>query len=106
MLPRFQEKIISVREIPRVTNSRVIKANVEFKGSTIVCAVEWLIKKGYTDILIIGDNKVNTPDFQEEVNWHINKLKNKARIYQYTKGNFMLPIRNVTEFIEEGGENE
>lgn len=95
----FPQKIISVRDAFRFKSNRVIKSDIEFKGATILCAVDWLIQEGYTDILIIGDNKVNTKQLQELIKTEIDKVKDKANIYQYTAGNFNLPVKSITEFI-------
>jgi len=103
ILPRIlktcSERIISVREKLRCYSLRVEYPNIEFKGSTIIAGVEYLISKGYDEILIVGDNKVNSLEFREEVNRELNKLKSKAKIYQYSKGNFNLGVKSISEFI-------
>jgi hypothetical protein len=93
------EKIISVRDTLKCFSDRVEYPDIEFKGSTIVAAVEYLISKSYSKILIIGDNTVNSVLFQKEVKNEIDKLKDKALIYQYSKGNFNLPVITVSDFI-------
>lgn len=102
-LPRIlktcSEKIISVREKLRCFSPRVEYPNIEFKGSTIIAGVEYLILKGYDEILIVGDNRVNSFEFREVVNKELEKLKGKAKIYQYSKGNFDLEIMPIKNFI-------
>ena len=99
ILKTYSEKIISVREKLRYDSPRVEYPKIEFKGSTMVAGVEYLISKGYDEILIVGDNRVNSLEFREEVNKGLNKLKGKAKIYQYSKGNFDLEIKSIKNFI-------
>ena len=103
VLPRIlktcSEKVISVRERLRSYSPRVEYPNIEFKGSTIVAGIDYLISKNYDEILIVGDNKVNSIQFRDEVNKEIEKIQNKAKIYQYSNGNFNLRIKNIKNFI-------
>ena len=99
ILKTCPEKIISVREKIRCYSPRVEYAEIEFKGSTIVAAIDYLISKCYNEILIVGNNKVNSKVFHEDVNRQIDKLVLKANIYQYTKGNFNLAVKSIKEFI-------
>ena len=98
ILVRYPEKIISVRQKMRCPSKRVEYFETEFKGSTMICAVEYLIYKGYDEILIVGDNRVNTKEFQDNVKQEIDNLKGQAKIYQYTDGNFNLPKKSIAEF--------
>jgi len=93
----FPQKVVSVREKFRFTTDRV-EYFPNFQGATISFGIEYLIFKGYDEILIIGDNTVNTKEFQERVNKYIEQVKEKASIYQYTNGNFNLPVKSITEF--------
>ena len=95
---RFSQKIISLRDRLKYETDRVEYPDIEFKGSTIVAAAEYLISKGYSEILIVGNNKVNSPEFRNMVNDDISKLRKKVKIYQYSKGIFPLPIKSVEEF--------
>lgn len=95
----FKQPIISIREHFRYINPRVIPNNLEFKGATIISAVEWLIEMNCDEILIVGDNTVNTKDFQDNVKTQISKLQEHAKIYQYTNGNFDLPVKSISEFL-------
>ena len=94
----YSEKIISVREKLRSYSPKIEYPNIEFKGSTIIAAVDYLILKKFDEILIVGDNRVNTINFRKEVNKEMNKLSSKIRIYQYAKGNFNLEVKSITEF--------
>ena len=94
----FSQKIISVREKLKNYSDRVEYFDGEFKGSTILAGIDYLIAKNYDEILIVGDNKVNHNQFKELVNKEIDKVKYKANIYQYTKGNFNLPVKTISEF--------
>lgn len=93
------EKIISVREKLRYFSSRVEYPDIEFKGSTIIAGIDYLISKNYDEILIVGNNNVNSQKFRDEVNNEMNKLSNKIRIYQYSKGNFNLEVRSIKEYV-------
>ena len=93
------EKIISVREKLKYYSPRIEYPNIEFKGLTIIAAVDYLILKNYDEILIVGDNKVHTIKFRDEVNKEIDKLSPKIKIYQYSQGNFNLPQKSIKEFV-------
>ena len=96
---KFSQKIVSVREKLRYESKRVEYFD-KFSGSTIVSAIEYLMFKGYSNILIIGDNKVNTKKLQKEINKCLEPLSNEACIYQYTKGNFKLKVMSITNFCK------
>ena len=98
---KFPQKIISLRDHFRFTTNRAIYPDLEFKGSTILAAIDWLIQQKYREILIIGDNTVNTKEFQDKVNEEIEKIKHKANIYQFSSGNFNLPVMSIKEFLGE-----
>ena len=93
------EKIMSVREKLRCYSPQVEYPVIEFKGSTIVAAIDYLISKNYKQILIVGNNKVNSNEFQTDVNRQIDKLVKRANIYQYSNGNFNLKVKSIKEFI-------
>ena len=99
IIKRFPENIISIREKLRCPSNRVEYPNIEFKGSTMVAAVEYLIKNGFDEILIAGDNTVHTKEFQNLINDKISRLTSKSKIYQYKNGNFHLPVKTVTDFV-------
>ena len=99
IIKRFPENIISIREKLRYPSNRVEYPNIEFKGSTMVAAVEYLILKGFDEILIVGDNRVYTKEFQNLINEEISKLAFRIKIYQYRNGNFHLPAKTLTEFV-------
>ena len=94
---KFSQKVVSVRDNFRFSTNRV-EYFPNFKGATILSGIEYLIFKGYDEILIIGDNTVNTKEFQDNVNHHLEQIKEYASIYQYTNGNFNLPVKSITEF--------
>ena len=99
-----QDKIISVREKLRYPSINVEYYEGEFKGATIISAIDYLISKKYKDILIIGDNSVNGNEFINLINNEINKIKNtfnKVNIYQYTRGNFPLPQMCISDFCRD-----
>ena len=96
---RFSQKIVSLRDRLKYDSERVEYPKIEFKGSTVVAALEYLILKGYNEIMIVGDNKVNSAAFRDMVNQDIRNLESKAKIYQYSNGNFNLPVLKISEFI-------
>lgn len=103
LLKKFKQKIVSTREY--VPHERQIYAGqISFKGSTLVACIEYLIYKKYDNILIVGDNKVHTQVFQERVKAEINeilRLNHDTKIYQYSNGNFNLPVVSIENFIKE-----
>jgi hypothetical protein len=99
ILKTCSEKIISVREKLRCYSPRLESPDIEFKGSTIIAALDYLISKNFDEILIVGDNSVNRVQFRNEVNDNIDKIRHKANIYQYTNGNFKLGVKTIKEFV-------
>lgn len=102
IIANFSESIISVREKLRYITQRVEYPEIEFKGSTIIAGVDYLISKNYKEILVVGNNKVNSDEFQNEVNRQMDKLASNANIYQYSNGNFNLRVKSIKEFIWKG----
>ena len=96
---KFSEKIISVRETLRCKSDRVEYFDTEFKGSTMIAAIDYLISKGYDEILIVGNNQVNSQEFRDNINNEILKIKNDVSIYQYSNGYFNLPVKTITDFL-------
>jgi len=98
----FSQQVVSVRERFRSFSNRAIYPDIEFKGATILAAVDYLLQKRYDEILIVGDNTVNTKEFQDNVNDQLSPfvgpLVLSPKIYQYTKGNFELPVMSIKEF--------
>lgn len=105
ILPRiyrsFDGKIISVRDKSIPESGRVEYFKGEFKGSTIIAAVDYLISKGFEKVLIVGNNQVNNMKFRNEVSDEIDKIKDKIKLYQYSKGNFNLPVMSVADFCSK-----
>lgn len=92
-------KIYTVRYIPRHPVENLIVADVEFKGSTIIAAIEFLIKRGVKKILLIADNTVHAQSFRDEIYNNILKLPTNTEIYQFRTGNFPLPVLGIRDFI-------
>ena len=93
------EKIISVREKLRYYSPRIEYPEIEFKGSTIISGLDYLISQNYDEILIVGDNKVHSETFRKQVNNEIGKLSAQIQIYQYSDGKFNLKIKTIKEFL-------
>ncbi len=106
IIANFTESIISVREKLRYASRRVEYPDIVFKGSTIIAGVDYLISKGFEEILIVGDNKVNSLNFQNEVKKEIDILSSKIKLYQYSKGNFNLHVKSIKEFTEKRKERK
>lgn len=92
------ERIISVREKLKTYSPRVEYPEIEFKGSTIIAAADYLISKNYDEILIVGDNKVNSAEFRNQVKEEMDIISSEAKIFQYANGNFNLPVRKIADF--------
>lgn len=89
------EPIISVRD--RCINSpRVTFLDIEFKGATILAAIDYAKLKGYDNILLVADNTAHGKDFQELIKRNI---INDGTVYQCSKGNFNLPVKSIKEWI-------
>jgi hypothetical protein len=101
LLQNFSQRIITTREW--VPNKRLIYAGqINFKGSTIVSCVEYLISVGIKEILIVGDNTVHSEVFKNRINAELLIIRQKnqnVKVYQYRKGNFYLPVKSVKHFI-------
>ena len=63
-------------------------------GGTITTAIDYAIKLGCKDILLIADNTVHSKDFQDCVNTGIIELAKHCNLYKWTKdGNFPIPYK-------------
>lgn len=92
--------IITVRSFPRnKTKNIIIPKNIQFKGSTMVAAVEFLQNNGVNRVLIVGDNTVHSKSFQDDVKNQLDCIKKTAEIYQFSNGNFNLPVKSIKEFL-------
>lgn len=97
---RFKEPVILSACDGRKDRFKRAKAmNLYYKGSTLTSAVDFCLNLGYNEILLVANNKVHTEHLQETVKQAINELKAKGTIYQYTKGNFDLPVKSIEDFI-------
>lgn len=97
----YPEPLISVRHHPKGNYLKLIKADIPFRGSTLVAGCEWLYKNGYTNILIIGDNTVHNKDHQETVKQGIKQILElypDIKIHQFKNGNFELPQMDLKIF--------
>lgn len=68
-------------------------------NGTLIPAIDLCIKKNFEEILLIANNQVYHDGFRTEINKAIERLKEFANIYQCSKGNFNLNIKNIKEFI-------
>lgn len=102
ILKNFPEKVVNIRELIEHERS-IYEPNIRFKGSTLVAGVDYLISKGFKDILILGDNTVRQDWFQKRIKKEIDLIveSNDVNIYQYSNGNFNLKTKTVEQFIKE-----
>jgi hypothetical protein len=104
LLVNYPQEIITIRDW--AYNPRLIYAGqIQFRGSTMVACIEYLISKGYKKILIVGDNTVHQVFFQDRIKTEIKRILQEnsvIEIYQYSNGNFNLPTMTVKQFIKEG----
>lgn len=102
LLENFSQKIVTVRDW--VPNARLIYAGeILFKGSTIVACIEYLIKKDFKNILIVGDNTVHGEIFQNRIITEIEKILKQykdVKLFQFEFGNFNLPVMSINDFTE------
>lgn len=97
---RFPNDIIyTVRCKPRNPIDNVEVVDIEFKGSTIIAAIELLIKRGTENILLVADNTVHAQSFRDEIYNNILKLPTNTKIYQFRTGYFPLPVLGVRDFL-------
>lgn len=76
------------------------KKYLYFMGGTITTAIDYAIKLGCKDILLIADNTVHSKDFQDCVNIGIIELAKHCNLYKWTEdGNFPIPYKNIKDFI-------
>lgn len=98
---KFSEKVISIRDRSIGETDRVEYFDSEFKGATILSAIDYLIYKKYSEILIVGDNSAHNEKFKNLVKDEIDKIKDNIKIYQYSNGNFNLPVMTIAEFCAQ-----
>lgn len=91
----FSQTILSVRDKWNLSD-RVKHIDIEFKGATILAAIDYAKLKGYDNILLVADNTAHSKDFQELVKRNI---IDDGTIYQCSKGNFNLPVKSIKEWI-------
>lgn len=97
---RFPNDIIyTVRCKPLRPVKNIVVADVEFKGSTMIAAIEFLIQQGAEKILLVADNTVHSQHFRDEIYNNILKLPTNTRIYQFRTGYFPLPVLGVRDFL-------
>ena len=101
ILKNFSQKIISLRDRLREPSDRIEYFDGEFKGATILAAIDYLISKNYNEILIIGDNRVNHQSFRNDVDKEIEKYKGNIKLYQYSNGAFNLPTYTIEQFCRK-----
>lgn len=93
------DAIYTVRCKPLRPIKNVETVDIEFKGSTIIAAIDFLIKCNTENILLVADNTVHSQNFRDEINKNILSLKTNMHIYQFKVGNFPLPTVNVRDFL-------
>ena len=77
------------------------KNKLFFHYGSLIPSIDYCIKNGYTDILLVADNNVYTEEFRININWAIDKLSKHCNLYQYSNGYFKLPTLNIKEFLND-----
>lgn len=92
------ERFIFKYKIGNSPNSQD-KEELYFKEGSIIPAIDYCIKiVGANEILLIADNTAHNKEFQERINEAIKQFK--VNIYQFTAGNFNLPVKSIKDFIQ------
>lgn len=92
---QYPEPILSVRDRSK-SSSRIKHIDIEFKGATIIAAVDYAKSKGYDNILLVADNTVRSKEFQQLIK---NNIIDDGTVYQCSNGNFNLPVKSIKEWI-------
>ena len=99
MINNFPETLIVARE--SIKHPRVIsKPDLPCLMGTITSAIVHLLEENTEKILLVADNKVHGKVFQDEIKKAVSELNAKNNIYQYSQGNFDLPVIKIKEFIK------
>ena len=97
---KFPNEIIySVRERLRQPCENIREINIDFKGSTIIAAIELLINLKFDELLLVADNTVHGKEFQDQIIENIKILREQIKIYQITDGNFPVEIKEIKDFL-------
>ena len=72
-----------------------------FQMGSIVPSIDFCIKQGATQILLIANNKVHHEEFKKQIRRAVDNLKQHCNIYQHSQGNFNLPVVSIKDFIEK-----
>lgn len=98
--------VLSVDYDASIETDRVIRcATLPRLHSSLLYCIEWLILKGYDNILLVANNLFATGNeikksFQELNKKGVNDLKSCAYIYKYsTEGVFDVPTVSIEEFL-------
>lgn len=91
----FPEPILSVRDRWNLSD-RVKPIDIEFKGATIIAAIDYAKLKGYDNILLVADNTVHSKEFQQLVK---DNIVDDGTVYQCSNGNFNLPVKSIKKWI-------
>lgn len=77
------------------------KSELYFETGTIIPAIDYCIKNGFTEILLVADNKAHSQWFQTRINNHLKNLQEHCNLYQFKLGNFKVSVKSIQQFIEE-----
>lgn len=83
-------------DIPNTKN----KNELFFATGSIIPSIDYCIKNGASEVLLVADNNVYSDNFKDGINKALNKLITHSNIYQFSNGNFKLPIKSIKDFIE------
>lgn len=95
IISKFKEPVVGVR----VKHPSIKTVDyVEFKGATILAAIDFCIYNGITDLLLVADNTVHNKEFQNIIIRDLQEEKG-INLFQYRNGNFPLATKSVRDFI-------
>lgn len=103
MLNCFSQNVVTIRDYFE-DKRNIYHGEITFKGSTIIACIEYLISENFDEILLIADNSVHQEWFKERIKKEIENILEKysnIKIFQYSNGNFNLPVMSVQKFIKE-----
>lgn len=83
------------------TPNTLNKDELFFKMGSIIPAIDFCIKSGALNILLIADNKVYNDIFQETIKKCVDELKQHAQIFSHVDANLNVETCSVKDFLSK-----